>query len=84
MITVDWLACLAGLLGAALLACNNRYSKWGWMAFLLSNICWIAYSVAQNDYALLTQQAGFTVTSLIGVYKWLVAPSICNNSIQEV
>ena len=67
---LDWGGCALGLLGAFLLATNTRLSRWGWVAFLISNVAWILYAIATGAWALLIQQAGFTVTSLIGLRQW--------------
>lgn len=67
---IEWLACLTGLIGAFLLASNNRSSKWGFVAFLASNALWIAYGISIQAWGLITMQVGFTATSLIGIAKW--------------
>lgn len=60
----------AGILGAGLLATNTRYSRFGWLFFLVSNVFWIGYSAMTGTYGLLWQQIAFTVTSLIGMQRW--------------
>ena len=72
---IEWTGCAFGLLGALLLAINCRFSRWGWVAFLLSNVAWIAYSVLIGAQGLLLQQMGFTITSLIGLRQWFFKPS---------
>ncbi len=67
---LEWLGCLSGLLGAALLALNNRYSGYGFAAFLISNVCWISYGVLSGSWGLVVMQMGFTATSLLGLYRW--------------
>ncbi len=67
---MDWSGCTLGLIGAFLLAANTRFSRWGWVAFLLSNVAWLGYAVHTSAWALLLQQAGFTITSLIGLHRW--------------
>lgn len=67
---VEWIACFTGLAGALLLALNNQFSRWGFVCFLASNIFWIAFSVANGTHGLLVSQLGFTVTSLIGIFRW--------------
>ena len=61
-----------GLLGAAVLALNFNYSAFGWVAFLLSNIAWIIYSIRTAQVSLLVMQLGFTATSLLGIYRWII------------
>ena len=42
MFWLEWTGAALGLLGAFLLATNSRFSRFGWVAFLVSNMCWIA------------------------------------------
>lgn len=69
---LEWAGCTFGLLGAFLLALNNANSGYGFIAFLVSNICWILFARRINASGLLLMQVGFTATSLLGVYKWVV------------
>ena len=77
MLTViEWAACVLGVLGAALLALNNRWSGYGFVLFLGSNAGWGTFAVMTGSYGLLTSQAVFTVTSLLGIWQWLIRPRI--------
>lgn len=67
---MEWLGCNLALLGSILLAANNRFSGWGFVAYLVSNCIWIAYAANNGINSLLVMQGGFTITSLIGVYRW--------------
>ncbi len=69
---LEWAGCATGVLGALLLALNNRYSGWGFALFLLSNVFWIAFGLRTRTHSLVTMQMAFTATSLIGIYQWLV------------
>lgn len=73
---LEWLGAALGLIGAALLAANHRLSGWGFLAFLLSNGCWIAYALMTSAYGLITMQAGYTIISAIGLCRWLLIPSL--------
>lgn len=73
---IEWTGCILGLCGAALLATNSRYSAWGWVLFILSNAAWIAYGVLTHANGLVVQQLGFTATSLMGIWKWLIGPRL--------
>lgn len=75
---LGWLAAIAGLIGTLLLAVKSRYSGWGFVCYLASNAGWIVFAVANDHASLLAQQIGFTITSCIGVYFWILndAPSI--------
>lgn len=72
----EWLGALLGLAGAALLAANHRLSGWGFLAFLLSNACWIAYALMTSAYGLIAMQAGYIVISAIGLCRWLLIPAL--------
>lgn len=76
---LEWTGCFTGLGGSALLATNSRYSAWGWVLFILSNAAWIAYGLLKGANGLVAQQIGFTATSLIGIWKWLVIPRVTQN-----
>lgn len=66
---LQWAGAIAGLTGAAVLALNNRFSKWGWFGFLAAN-CFIGgYALMVDATGLLVQQIGFTATSTLGVWK---------------
>jgi hypothetical protein len=69
---IEACAALFGLLGAFLLATRSDVSAWGWVAFLASNAGWIAFAVARRLWWLLVQQIGFTATSLLGIWRWLL------------
>lgn len=70
--SLEWAGCVLGVVGALLLAVNKPFSGWGWIAFLGSNGCWIAFGLASGLAALVTMQLVMTATSLLGVYRWLL------------
>lgn len=76
--TLEWLGALLGLLGAGLLAANTNFSGWGFLAFLLSNACWIAFGLLTHAYGLIAMQIGFSVTSVVGLFRWLLIPPLPN------
>jgi len=69
---LGWIGSALGLLGAALLAINLPISGYGWIAFLASNVAWIIYGLRTKTTSLLVMQIGFTITSVVGMYRWLV------------
>lgn len=73
---IQWLAAACGLAGAFLLATKSRWASMGWLAFLASNAGWIWYAWRNDVPALLAQQIGFTTTSLMGVWVWLIKPQL--------
>jgi hypothetical protein len=68
----EWSASFTGLAGAALVASKSDWAGYGFLAFLASNIAWIAYSVRTKTWSLLVMQLGFTATSLLGIKNWLL------------
>lgn len=70
---LEWSGSLTGLVGAALLATHSVWSGWGFASFLISNVFWFAFGVRTRTWGLLVMQVGFTATSLMGIYQWLLA-----------
>lgn len=67
---LQWLGCAAGVGGAWLLGqkfSTSNTRAWGWILFLVSNACWIAWGLVFQVWGLLVMQALFTVTSLRGL-----------------
>jgi hypothetical protein len=69
---IEALAAIAGLVGAWLLAAKGEHAAWGWLAFLASNIGWIAFGWIRRHWFLLAQQVGFTASSVLGIWRWLL------------
>jgi len=69
---IGWFGSIKGLLGSFLLALNNNYSGWGFIAFLVSNAAWLFYSVQTKTWSMCIMQIGFTLTSILGVYSWIL------------
>ena len=69
---LEWSGCCFGLLGSALLALNNRYSGYGFPVFLVSNGFWIVFGFLTGAMGMVVMQIGFTATSLIGAWNWLI------------
>lgn len=66
----------SGLLGAFLLARKGKHAGWGWVAFLASNAAWLYFAWRRDHPGLALQQIGFTCTSLLGLWTWLIAPRL--------
>ena len=71
LIHYEWLGSLSGLLGAFLLATNTGVSGYGFVAFLVSNACWLVVGARRAMWGLLWMQLGFTATTALGLYRWL-------------
>lgn len=67
---LEWSGAILGLIGAVMLAINRKVSRFGWVFYLASNVCWAIFGVATHAFGLVVMQAGFTVTTLIGIYRW--------------
>lgn len=72
LLGLEWGAAVLGLLGAGLLAVKIEASGWGWVCFLLSNCCWVMWGALERRWSIVVMQIGFTPTSLIGIYRWLM------------
>lgn len=73
---LQWTGCLLGIAGSIALARNDRYSGWGFVAYLVSNAAWLAYGYASDIPALASQHLVFGAVSTYGVWRWLVLPRI--------
>lgn len=58
-----------GLLGAWLLAFKTPYAKFGWVAYLISNVFWLAFALILARQWMLVQTVGFTVSSVVGLWN---------------
>lgn len=77
---LQWAGCATGVAGALLLALNTRHSGWGFVLFLISNGFWTAFGLQTGAPGLVATQVIFTATSLLGIYRWLVAARQCKNA----
>ena len=73
---IEIIAAMCGLSGTLLLATKSQWAGWGFVAFLASNAGWLAFSWQHNYQAMFIQQIGFTLSSFIGIWKWLIEPAI--------
>jgi len=70
----QWLGTLYGVAGALFLAVPGVAPAWGFAAFLVSNIAWLAFGVSGRLWGLVVQQSVFLVASLIGIWNWWLGP----------
>ncbi|OYZ03462.1 MAG: hypothetical protein B7Y42_00345 [Polaromonas sp. 28-63-22] len=75
-IWVEIFATTCGLFGSFVLACKGRHAQWGWVLFALSNIGWLAFGYGYGHWFFFIQQIGYSITSAIGIWKWLIEPAI--------
>ena len=70
---LEWVASLAGVFGACLLAINVRHSRYGFLLYFLSSVLWsyVAYQV--NMFPLLFNQLVFVAINLVGIQRWVLS-----------
>lgn len=70
-----------GMAGATLLMLNHpRYSKWGWVAYLVSNGAWLIHASRTSQEPLMVQTVYFSFTSIVGAVVWIVRPALAKNA----
>ena len=75
MAILTWFGSVFGITGAFILALNNKHSKWGFVLFLLSDLCWIVNGINTHNMPLTTMDVMFTITSVIGIKRYFF-PSV--------
>jgi len=70
---IEAIAALFGLPGTLLLATRGRWAGYGFLAFLFSNIGWLSFSWDRSHYFMFAQQVAFTVTSVMGLWTWVLS-----------
>jgi hypothetical protein len=76
IVLVELFASTCGLLGSLVLALKGKRAAWGWVLFAFSNVGWLAFGYGYGHWLFFVQQIGFTVTSVIGIWNWLIGPAI--------
>lgn len=71
---IDTAAAAFGMLGTLLLAMNGPRAGWGFVCYLASNAGWIWFGLAHGHWSLVVQQVCFVATSVLGAWRWLLAP----------
>lgn len=71
---LELFSAVCALLGSLLLALKGRRAGWGWVLFGFSNAGWIVFANGYGHWFFLLQQIGFSITSLIGIWRYLVKP----------
>lgn len=69
LLALQWAGAVVGLVGAFLLALNTSVSRWGWLAFLGSNILILLFTGSVGLWGFFTMQVGFTATSVLGLWR---------------
>ena len=63
------------MLGSLVLALKGKNCGRGWVLFAMSNAGWIVFANGYGHWFLLLQQIVFSITSGIGIYRYLVKPT---------
>jgi len=58
------------LLGATMVARNDKHSKWGFVAFVISNFLLSTWSIMMGAYGLLTLNVFYLCINVYGINKW--------------
>lgn len=69
---IEIVGMLFGLAGNLLLATRGAYAGYGFVAYLVSNVGWLFFSFKHRHWFMFTQFVGFTITSIYGVWEWLL------------
>ena len=73
---IEMLSAGLGLLGAFLLATKSRYAGLAFVAWFVSNLGWLIFGARNAHWFFFAQQIGFTITSGLGIWTWLIQPAI--------
>ena len=67
---IQWPAMLVTIAASWLIASkNDKKRKWGFWAFLLSNVLWIIWGVVDRAYALIALQISLAALNIRGASK---------------
>ena len=72
--TLEWFGGMLAVSGAILLSFRVRISPVAWVLWLLSNFCLMALFYYTRQHGVLVSQCVFTVTSLVGIIRWIYIP----------
>lgn len=76
----EWAGCALGVLGAVLVAVKSPHAHWAWVLWLVSNLSWTAYGVGTGQASIALQQGAFSITSMLGLWHWLLRPSLARRA----
>jgi hypothetical protein len=76
ILLLEIVAAVFGVLGTVVLALNGPRAGMGFIAYLVSNACWLTSSWVQGQWPFFAQQIVFMACSALGVWIWIVRPSL--------
>ncbi len=65
----QWSGCFFGVLGTFLLALNNKWSRWGFVAYMFSNNLWLLYGLNTNATGIVVMQGFYNIITVLGLYQ---------------
>jgi hypothetical protein len=72
MTGAEWAGAFFGVLGALLVALQVRASGFGFLAYAMSSVCFMAFAIAGRHWGILAMNCIFLVLALLGFYRWLL------------
>lgn len=64
---IGWIFSLMTIFGAVL---NAKGNKWGFIVWIIANICWIIFNIITNTISQIPAWIVLTIISAYGFYKW--------------
>lgn len=71
--SLKWIGTTLAVIGALAIALNLPYSGWGFVAFLVSSVCWSIAGFMMKEPSLVVLQGTFVAINVVGIYRWLIA-----------
>ncbi len=71
--SLKWIGTTLAVAGALAIALNLPFSGWGFVAFLISSVCWSIAGFMMKEPSLMVLQGTFVAINVIGIYRWLIA-----------
>lgn len=66
----DWIGALLAIVGSYLLSFGGAgMIKWGWVAYVVSNLFWVSYGINNGKWSIIVMQVVFMVSSINGVFR---------------
>lgn len=70
--TLKWVGVVTGVVGAVLMALNLPESKYAFLLYFTSSLCWTISGVLMKDKPLLVMNSVFLTINVIGIKSWLL------------
>lgn len=76
---VQWVGSVLSLVATYMIALNRRVG-YAFCLYVIANGCWFWFGWQTQNYPMLLMQSGFTVSSLLGIWTWLVKPRFVSSA----